>query len=42
MATAEQTVMAVLNATNKRFPVEIFETEDGLSGYTRYSDGWLE
>lgn len=42
MATAEQTVIAVLNATNKRYPVEIVETEDGLSGYIRYSDGWLE
>lgn len=42
MATAEQIVIAVLDATNKRYPVEIFETEDGLSGYTRYSDGWLE
>lgn len=42
MATTEQTVRAVLDATNKRYPEEIFETDDGLGGYTRYSDGWLE
>ena len=42
MATAEQTVSAVLDATNKRYVVETYKTEDGLGGYTVYSDGLCE
>lgn len=40
MATAEQTVGAVLDATNKRYVVETGKTENGW--FTRYSDGWIE
>ena len=40
MATAEQTVSAVLEATNKRYVVETGQTENGW--FTRYSDGWIE
>lgn len=40
MATAEQTVSAVLDATNKRYVVETGQTESGW--FTRYSDGWIE
>lgn len=42
MATADQTVGAVLDATNKRYVVEIWKSEDGKNGYTKYSDGWIE
>lgn len=42
MATAEQTVSAVLESTNKRYVVETYKTEDGLGGYTVYSDGLCE
>ena len=42
MATAEQTVSAVLDATNKRYVVETGSSEDGSSHFTLYSDGWLE
>lgn len=42
MATAEQTVGAVLDATNKRYVVETGSSEDGNSHFTLYSDGWLE
>lgn len=42
MATAEQTVSAVLDATNKRYVVETYKTDDGLGGYTLYSDGFCE
>lgn len=40
MATAEQTVSAVLDSTNKRYVVETGQTENGW--FTRYSDGWVE
>lgn len=40
MATAEQTVSAVLGSTNKRYVVETDQTEN--SWFTRYSDGWVE
>ncbi len=40
MATVEQTVSAVLDATNKRYVVETGQTENGW--FTRYSDGWIE
>lgn len=40
MATAEQTVGAVLDATNKRYVVETGQTESGW--FARYSDGWIE
>lgn len=42
MATAEQTVSAVLEATNKRYVIEVWKSEDGKNGYTKYSDGWIE
>ena len=42
MATAEQIVGAVLDATNKRYVVETGSLEDGNSHFTLYSDGWLE
>lgn len=42
MATAEQTVGAVLDATNKRYLVEHWVSDDGLRWYDRYSDGWVE
>lgn len=42
MATAEQTVSAVLDATNKRYVVEMYKTDDGSGGYTLYSDGYCE
>ena len=42
MATAEQTVSAVLESTNKRYVVETGSSEDGNSHFTLYSDGWLE
>lgn len=42
MATAEQTVGAVLDATNKRYVVETYKTDNGLGGYTLYSDGFCE
>ena len=42
MATAEQTVSAVLESTNKRYVVEIWKSEDGKNGFTKYSDGWIE
>ena len=41
MATAEQTVSAVLESTNKRYVVETGTSEDGTIRYTRYSDGYL-
>lgn len=40
MATAEQTVSAVLESTNKRYVVETGNNENGW--FTRYSDGWVE
>ena len=40
MATAEQTVSAVLESTNKRYVVETGQTEN--SWFTLYSDGWIE
>lgn len=40
MATAEQTVSAVLGATNKRYLVEHKEAEDGSWWYDLYSDGY--
>lgn len=40
MATAEQTVGAVLDAIGKRYVVETGQTENGW--FTRYSDGWIE
>lgn len=40
MATAEQTVSAVLESTNKRYVVETDNNENGW--FTRYSDGWIE
>lgn len=40
MATANQTVSAVLEATNKRYVVETGNNENGW--FTRYSDGWIE
>ena len=42
MATAEQTVSAVLESTNKRYVVETWQSGDGKNGYTKYSDGWIE
>lgn len=42
MATADQTVSAVLEATSKRYVVETGSSEDGNSHFTLYSDGWLE
>ena len=39
MATAEQTVGTVLDATNKRYLVETGSTDDG-NEYEIYSDGW--
>lgn len=44
MATAEQTVGAVLDATNKRYLVEHTEgtVENGTWWCNRYSDGWVE
>lgn len=42
MATAEQTVAAVLEATNKAYIVETGDSEDGLSHYRRWSDGTIE
>lgn len=41
MATAEQTVSAVLDATNKRYVVETGTSEDGTIRFTRFSDGYL-
>ena len=41
MATAEQTVSAVLDATNKRYVVETGTSEDGTIRYTRFSDGYI-
>ena len=40
MATADQTVSAVLESTNKRYVVETGQTENAW--FTRYSDGWIE
>ena len=42
MATAEQTVSAVLDAVGKRYLVEHWVSDDGLRWYDIYSDGWLE
>lgn len=42
MATAEQTVSAVLESTNKRYVIETGSSENGNSHFTLYSDGWLE
>ena len=44
MATAEQTVGAVLDATNKRYLVEHTEgtNDNGTWWADRYSDGWVE
>lgn len=41
MATAEQTVSAVLEATNKRYVVETGTSEDEAIRYTRFSDGYI-
>lgn len=41
MATAEQTVSAVLESTNKRYLVEKGESEDGNQTWERYSDGYI-
>lgn len=41
MATAEQTVGKVLDATNKRYLVEHAEAEDGSWWYDLYSDGFI-
>lgn len=41
MATADQTVGAVLDATNKRYLVEHQEAEDGSWWYDLYSDGYI-
>lgn len=41
MATAEQTVSAVLESTNKRYVVETGTSEDGTIRYTRFSDGYI-
>lgn len=41
MATAEQIVGAVLDATNKRYVVETGTSEDGTIRYTRFSDGYI-
>lgn len=42
MATAEQTVSAVLEATNKAYIVETGDADDGKSHYRRWSDGTIE
>lgn len=41
MATADQTVSAVLDAISKRYLVEHWENEEGSLWYDLYSDGWL-
>ena len=41
MATADQTVSAVLEGTNKRYLVEHGEAEDGSWAFDRYSDGFV-
>lgn len=41
MATAEQTVSAVLDVIGKRYVVETGTSEDGTIRYTRFSDGYL-
>lgn len=41
MATADQTVKAVLDATNKRYLVEHWENDGDTLWYDLYSDGWL-
>lgn len=41
MATAEQTVSAVLESTNKRYVVETGTSEEGTIRYTRFSDGYI-
>lgn len=42
MATAEQIVSAVLEATNKAYIVETGDANDGKSHYRRWSDGTIE
>ena len=42
MATAEQTVSAVLEAPNKAYIVETGDSVDELSHYRRWSDGTIE
>lgn len=42
MATAYQTVSAVLEATNKAYIVELGDSEDGKNHYRRWSDGTIE
>lgn len=42
MATAEQTVSAVLEATNKAYIVETGDSSDGMRHYRRWSDGTIE
>ena len=42
MATAEQTVSAVLEATNKAYIVEKWVNEDGTQKYQRWTDGKIE
>lgn len=42
MATADQTVSAVLEATNKAYIVEQGDSADGSSHYRRWSDGTIE
>ena len=41
MATAEQTISAVLEALGKRYLVEHWENEDGSQEYDLYSDGFI-
>ena len=41
MATADQTVRAVLENTNKRYLVEHDEAEDGSWSFDRFSDGFI-
>lgn len=43
MATAEQTVSAVLDATNKRYLVEHqeYSLDEGKAWFDRYSDGYV-
>ena len=42
MATAEQTVSAVLESTNKRYVVECGESEDGSAFWRIWNDGLKE
>ena len=42
MATAAQTISAVLESTNKRYLVESWKSDNDGSWFNRYSDGFIE